>query len=375
MTEGNYKRDIEETDEELENLEGDPVNFWEMKQRELVTSTLDYNLRTIFDLIQSKTIDLSPEYQRRFRWDETRQSRLIESFLMNVPVPPIFLNEDKYGQYSVIDGKQRLQAIYEFFRGKLVLKNLYIFSDINGMTFDELPRPLQTVIGTRPTLRAVIILRQSDVDVKFEVFQRLNTGGVQLNPQEIRNSTYPGALNSMILDLSVNRKFHTLLGIKNKERSAIYQEMRDAELVLRYLTFRDTWETFSGGMKRSMDHFMALHSHTSKSEIDSMKKDFLDTLDVVEACFDNHAFQRWIPERKQWRQQVVAAIYDAEMFAARGLPVAKVLSKREKIITKLEGLFTDDEFRRAIEAQTNTPSYFRTRVRKMKALLENALED
>ena len=135
---------------------------------------------------------------------------------MNVPIPPIFLNEDTYGQYSVIDGKQRLTAISEFLRGRLRLRGLTIFSDINDLTFDELPSRLQTVIRTRPTLRAVIILRQSDEDIKFEVFRRLNTGGVTLNPQEIRNSTSPGPLNDLILELSENKLFHQLLGVKTQ---------------------------------------------------------------------------------------------------------------------------------------------------------------
>lgn len=136
---------------------------------------------------------------------------------MNVPVPPIFLNEDQYGQYSVIDGKQRLTAIHEFLKGHLELTGLEVFSDINGKTIDDLPSNLRQVLRTRPTLRATIILRQSDADVKFEVFQRLNTGGVRLNPQEIRNSTYPGPLNDLILRLSEDRRFHKLLGVTKKE--------------------------------------------------------------------------------------------------------------------------------------------------------------
>ena len=84
-------RDIEESDFQLDFVEGDPINFWEMKQRELVTSMVDYNLGTLTDLIQTQAINLSPAYQRRFRWDEVRQSKLIESFLMNVTVTPILL--------------------------------------------------------------------------------------------------------------------------------------------------------------------------------------------------------------------------------------------------------------------------------------------
>jgi len=192
------RRDIEESEEILNSHEPDSIEFWEKKQRELITSVVDYNLATLSDLVTTDVINLSPRYQRRFRWDQTRQSRLIESFLMNVPIPPIFLNEDAYGTYSVIDGKQRLITVTEFMRGRLVLQGLEVFSDINGLSFDRLPRTLRQVLRTRPTLRAIIILRQSDQDIKFEVFQRLNTGGVRLNPQEIRNSSYPGPLNNLL---------------------------------------------------------------------------------------------------------------------------------------------------------------------------------
>lgn len=254
-------------------------------------------------------------------------------------------------------------------RGRLRLKGLEIFSDINGKSYDNLPRDLQTVIRTRPTLRAVIILRQSDEDIKFEVFQRLNSGGVLINPQEIRNSTYPGPLNDLILELSVNKKFHALLGIKVKEKSTIYQEMRDAELVLRFLTLRDIWEDFSGGIKRSMDHYMVVHAHASLKEIEEARADFLDTLDIVEACFGENAFKRWQPDRNSWKQQVLAALYDAEMLACRGLEMKVLRAERDKIISKFKPLFIDKEFSKAITANTNTPSFLRIRTHKIKDIL------
>ena len=372
MAEEKYKIDIEETDDEID-LEEDPVEFWIKKQRELITSMVDYNLSTLVELINIQAIDLSPEYQRRFRWDETKQSRLIESFLMNVPVPPVFLNEDEYGKYSVIDGKQRLNALSEFFRGKLVLKNLKVFSDINGKTYYDLPIELQIVLKTRPTLRAIIILRQSDQDIKFVVFQRLNTGGATLNPQEIRNSTYPGPFNNLLLELSVNRRFHYLLGIKNKEQSKIYKEMRDVEFVLRYFTFRDSWEGFSGAMRRGMDEYMVRNEKMSSQSIEATRIDFLRTIDVVDACFGEYAFRRWIPEKGLWRKQVLASLYDAEMFACRGLDLKKVHSKQNKIIDHLKELFLDDEFKKSIDAATNAPGYFRTRILKVKDLLSQAI--
>jgi hypothetical protein len=363
------RQEIEEPNEVLDRVEGDPTDFWEKKQRDLVTSVVDYNLGTLSQLVVDGTIDLSPKYQRRFRWDKERQSLLIESFLMNVPVPPIFLNEDKYGQYSVIDGKQRLMAITDFFKGKLELTGLKVFSDINNKTFEDLPPRLQSVIKTRPTLRAIIILRQSDEDVKFEVFQRLNTGGVTLNPQEIRNSTYPGPLNDLILELSENRQFHRILGIKNKNRSLIYQEMRDAEFVLRFFTFRDIWQDFKGSMKRLMDKFMSEKQHISANDVEELRHDFLKTIEAVENSFGEYCFRRWLPDKNQWRGQVLASLYDAQMFGCRGINAQSAAEKQSPIISALKDLFTDTAFRGSINAATNNIGNFRTRVTKTKEMI------
>jgi len=166
----NYKNDIEDSDLSSDELS---VNFLDKKQREILTSTIDYNLESLSQLISKRVIDLAPKYQRRFRWDETRKSKLIESFLMNVPVPPIFLSEDDFGKYSVIDGKQRLSSINDFLTGKLNLSNLKVFGDLNGLNFFDLPIEFQYSLKIRATVRAVIILRQSDKDIKYEVFQRL----------------------------------------------------------------------------------------------------------------------------------------------------------------------------------------------------------
>jgi hypothetical protein len=368
-----YVQDIEEDEDVLDAPdETDPVAFWEQKQRDLVTSVLDYNLQTLAGLIQERNIDLSPRYQRRFRWDQKRQSQLIESFLMNVPVPPIFLNEDDLGKYSVIDGKQRLSAISAFMRGRLKLSGLKIFADINGLTFDDLPLNLQNVIQTRANLRAIIILRQSDPDVKFQVFQRLNTGGVRLNAQEIRNSAWPGAFNDLVLELSETQEFHRLLGIKVKERSGIYKEMRDAEFVLRYFAFRDTWSTFSGGMMRHMDSFMASQQNASDAWIQDARADFMETLTVVNAAFGDTAFKRWVPEKDAWRQQVLASLFDAQMFASRGRDATVLGRRRRRIVNATKRLFGDDEFRRAIDAATNTPRLFRSRIETMRGLLNDA---
>jgi len=362
-------RDIEEPEEILDALEPRALAFWEKKQRELITSVVDYNLETLASLIRDHAINLRPYYQRRFRWSPEKQSKLIESFLVNVPIPPVFLNEDAFGKYSVIDGAQRLGTVSSFLMGDLKLTGLEIFSDLNGQRFPDLPSDLQSILRTRPTLRAVILLRQSDKDLKIEVFQRLNTGGVRLNPQELRNSTYAGPLNDLILRLSENREFHSLLGIKDKNRSAIYLEMRDAELVLRFFAFKDHWERVSGGMKVQMDDFMDKKRNPPRSELSNLERDFTETLCFVGEVFGEHAFRRWQAQRGSWKKQVLAALYDAEMFACYSLKAKRPVRKPASFLREFQSLFLDKDFLKAINAATNQPSLFRMRIEAVQRLL------
>ena len=301
-----YRNDYEENDESADESQ---IDFLKKKQRELITSTIDYNLESLSQLIDKRTIDLAPKYQRRFRWDNKRKSKLIESFLMNVPIPPIFLNEDDFGEYSVIDGKQRLSSISEFLSGKLLLTDLEIFKDLNGLNFFDLPREFQNSLKIRATIRAIIILRQSDKDIKYEVFQRLNTGGVHLNAQEIRNSAFPGKLNDRIIDLSERKDFHRMLGVKSKTKSRLYQEMKDVELVLRFLALKDIWSKYSGGLKKILDSYMDENKNMEEKKVDSFANEFLETIEKVDIIFSsNGSFRRWLPESKKWKQQVSAPL-------------------------------------------------------------------
>jgi hypothetical protein len=373
MEEG--ERDVEELEEALDNYPSDdPVGFWEEKQRDLLTSAVDYNLSALSSLVRGKQIDLSPKYQRRNRWTAERKSKLIESFLMNVPIPPVFLNEDEYGRYSVIDGKQRLTAVNEFLVGRFALVGLEVFSELNDMHFEDLPGTLQTVLETRANLRAIIILRQSDPDIKYQVFQRLNTGGIKLNPQEIRNSAWPSELNNMILDESESREFHAALGIKEKSKSSVYREMRDAEFVLRFLTFHKDWDTFSGGMGRRLDEYMAENQGLPKAEVDELRESFRIAVRKSVAAFGDHVFRRWVPAPKSyWRKQVLAAAYDAEIFAVLDFDEQRLRENRELLVAGLVTLFEDPDFRRSVDSATNTPSYFRDRIKAVRAMIAEVL--
>lgn len=367
-----FKNDIEDNDQ---SEEISPVNFLNKKQRELLTSTIDYNLESLSNLIGKRVIDLAPKYQRRFRWDDIRKSRLIESFLMNVPVPPIFLNEDDFGKYSVIDGKQRLSSIHDFITGKLALKGLLVFKDLNDLNFFDLPIEFQNSLKIRATIRAIIILKQSDKDIKYEVFQRLNTGGVKLNAQEIRNSAFPGLFNDKILGLSEDKSFHKMLGIKSKTKSRIYQEMKDAELVLRFFALKDNFKEYGGGLKNILDNYLDTNQYMNEDEVLELEKEFKETLEIVLTVFGTEgSFRRWIPKSYKWKQQISAPIYDTQMFALYGKDKNEIIKNKENILEDFKKLFDKDAtFIESIESSTASPVRFQYRITKLEEILSKYL--
>ncbi|GAB2469347.1 hypothetical protein GCM10027030_00020 [Luteococcus sediminum] len=172
-----------------------------LSENGLVIQSNELALMNIHSLANGGSLDLSPKFQRRNRWDRDRKSRLIESFLINAPVPPVYLAEDRQGKYLAIDGKQRLTAIATYIDDGYPLSGLTFLEEFNDCRFSDLPNSVQLTLQMRP-LRTVIIMRQSQEWVKHEVFMRLNTGGQPLNNQELRNVAFAGELNDLLLELS-----------------------------------------------------------------------------------------------------------------------------------------------------------------------------
>src|SRR6185437_9230402 len=173
-----------------------------------------------------------PEYQRRHRWDDGRKSRLIESFLMNVPVPPIFLYEYDLARFEVMDGRQRLTALMDFYGSSLELTDLQYWPELNGRTYSTLPSSIRDGIDRR-YLSSIILLNETGATeeqaafLKKLVFERLNSGGVRLSGQETRNAVYNGPLNDLCLELSRTTELRAMLGTPLDVESVVNSD--DAE--------------------------------------------------------------------------------------------------------------------------------------------------
>lgn len=347
-------------------------NRFNSAQDSLVIQAADMSLETIAAMVDVEAIDVQPLYQRRDRWNLAAKSALIESFLLNIPVPPVYLAEENFGTYSVIDGKQRLTAIKQFMRNEFPLKNLDRFVELENLKFSQLPPDLQNALKIRPYVRVVTLLKQSDPELKYEVFTRLNTGGIALHPQEIRNAMYRGEFNDLLIELSASPFLRRSLKISSLNED-VYKTMADVEYVLRFFTMNETWFMFSGEYRKSMDLFMSAHRLDTKNALKKFESDFITSIQRCSEIWGECAFKRYDPETDVFRDQFLSAVYDAQMVAVAQLSednFQALIGKKARIIEKTKTLFTDKAFDSAIRLSTNTPSKVRYRIESVINLLE-----
>lgn len=219
-------------------------------ERRLVTQPYDYSVdQLVAHVEKGKILLIDVPYQREYVWDDAKASRLIESLLLNVPIPVCYFAENEDGTWEVVDGLQRSQSIVRFFHGEFPLKGLLVIPEYNGLTFKDLPSRDQRRIESR-TLRFVVVTNESHPDIKFDVFERLNTGAVKLTPQELRNCIYRGTFNDGLADLTKNADFRTALGRDKDSRK------RDEELVLRFLALVSDLPGYKPPLTQYLNEYM-----------------------------------------------------------------------------------------------------------------------
>lgn len=336
-------------------------------QDSLVLQQADLSLKSISDMVESGAIDINPKYQRRKRWTSKKESDLIESFILNIPVPPIYLAEDEYGTYSVIDGKQRITAIHNFLTGKLKLENIEKFREIDGFYFQDLPNNIKNALSIRPYLRVVTLLKQSDKNLKYEVFLRLNKAGVPLNSQEIRNVAFRGEFNNLLLKLSENNDFRNIL--KSNEDSKIYKEMIDVQFVLRFFTIKEKWKNFPNNMDVAMDDFMKSNYQKNQQQINKLESDFNRALNACLRIWEDKTFLK-----PNGTKQVLQGFYDIQMVCLsllNDVELSKAIDNKEKVQELLENeVNTNDKFSKALTQFTSNSKNVEYRIETFLTLLK-----
>lgn len=350
--------------EKQENL----VEWYREQQESLKIDVVDQGLATLVGMVGRGSIDVSPHFQRRDRWDQVRQSRLIESFLRNIPVPPVYLAEDRMrpGRYAVIDGKQRLTAVWMYFTDKFRLSGIEYQPKLNGLYFSDLPDGLQDALGMK-TMRVTTLVHGSNVRAQHEVFIRLNTGGETLNAQEIRNVAYSGPLNDAVYRMAENEFLRKRFKIDEKKDSKAYQTMVDAEYVLRFFALSESWRSFKGSYQEALDGFMDKNRFADDRNIERLCKSFESAIQTVERIWGEEAFMR--PGRKQ----SLAGMYDAQMLAVHALGRERCRSAEQHADSVRDALIKrfkeDPKFEDSVRVATNTPEKLQYRVSVVMEIL------
>ena len=357
---------------------------------QIIVQRNDFFLPNLIDMLKThKTLSVSPYYQRRARWDTTRKSRLIESFLVNIPVPPVFLYENEFARYEVMDGQQRVTAILEYFENQYALRGLKVLTSLIGKRFHDLPREVRAGLERR-SLPAIILLKESTpsnetaILLRRQVFERLNTGGIRLNAQEVRNSAYSGSFNNLLLELSRHHLFTTMWDIpplepdENTEpseklrKNILFRQMRDVELVLRVFALLDP-KDIGGGMRSTLDNAMEKYSKCSESELRQLKTQFLDSLTLAHAIGGDGSFCLPAPRSKK-RGRPSPTLFDGIMVALmRKLNQADLIKLyAEQINQLLQTELGEYKFYSLVAGRANTKEATLNRSKHIERLIDSA---
>lgn len=362
----------------------DEVSFEEDKQsepnivendsgkRRIITTASDPTVKGLYDRYKEGDLLLQPDFQRYFVWDGTKSSRLVESLLLDVPLPIIYLAEEADGGESVIDGQQRLTSLFDFLDGKFALTGLEVRHDLNSHRFADLDKLSQGKIR-KAAIRAITFQKDSDEDLKFQIFERLNTGSVALNDQELRNCVYRGDYNRLLRELAEDKDFMYLLGIQQPEK-----RMRDVELVLRFAAFyHATYLKYRPPVRRFLNEDMKRFQKISPEDADDLRNAFRNSVQIIHSLLGKNAFKRFYRGTEKhpngyWEQKKFnASLYDIQMYGFTDYSKNQIYPHLDSIREALISLMTEDsDFIRAIEISTSSATSVRTRFDKWRQNLE-----
>lgn len=268
----------------------DKIQLLELKLEEtrnsLSTDRLDMSFGEIMSMYEREEIIIDPDFQRLFRWDTYQKTRFIESILIGIPIPPIFVAEDKYGRWELVDGLQRISTIFSFFgtlrsmpdKNNWILCKGDIASDLENLACKDLPLKFQLNIK-RASCRIEIIKWNSVFDMRYELFNRLNTGGSELTDQEIRNAIFRGVskdFNSFLRRCSENVDFVNLIQPTERQMEQLYMD----ELVLRFCALTDLRDELSENISQHMTNYMRVAVANSEN-IPNLENSFDEVVRIL----------------------------------------------------------------------------------------------
>lgn len=363
---------LKNEEEELES--GEYESIPKVKRR-VVTKKADPEIRAICERVDNGRLVVSPEFQRSYVWAKRLKikSRLIESVLLDIPIPIIYTSETEDGKEEVIDGQQRILTFHAFRNNKFSLKGLTILTELNGKKYSELPDEFKDNFLDRE-VTVVKILSESQKDIKFEIFVRLNRGSVKLNEQELRNCIYRGSFNNLLKELRENKDFLSLQRLGKP-----HNRMIDAERTLRFFAFCDNGErNYKSPLKKFLNDYMEKKRYITDTELEKKKRLFKKCIELCQQVFGELSFRRYYlgDEDTYGRidKKINEGLMDVQLYGFMEYEKRDIIGKEQVIRDAFIDLITaDKEMIESIEKSTYGVPQVKLRTEKWFKVLRKVI--
>lgn len=348
---------IDDEDDEIRNIPPE--------QRRLHTEAADLTVGSLHQLMANGKVEV-PEFQRSYVWSRTQASRLIESLMIQCPIPVIYFSQANDNKLVVIDGNQRLMSVKLFINDGFPLQGLTTYPELNGYSWHQMDPRFRDHIVNR-TIRCITILKETHPQIKFDVFERLNTGSVKLNAQELRHGINHGPLMRALDRITKNAVWQRLSGIKLDKR------MKSAELALRFFALRSARRSYSKPLSGFLDKFSADYRNIEIDRVDLWVDDFIRTAESAEYYFGRNAFKQ-ISEGGVSAGNFNSAIFDAQMLGLAETTNNRVQMRQIDPAAAQHAfamLLQDKDFLSSIQRATSDEGAVRTRINRSIAMFNS----
>jgi hypothetical protein len=330
------------------------------------------NVDLLLKRIARNELDLSPGFQRKGGiWTEEAQSKLIESILIRIPIPNIYVDATDDDHWLIVDGLQRLTALKRFACGKLRLRGLEFLTDLNGQTYNDLPpRFRRRILETQIFVHA--IQEGTPPKVKFNIFKRINTGGLPLSAQEIRHALYQGKATEFLVRMAGSREFLRAVdnGISDKRMAA-------QECVLRFAAF--TLTPYTAYRTSDLDGFLneAMEKTNSlpDTQIEQLQSQFLRVMEAAREIFGGDAFRKRYT-RQHGRYPINKALFEAWSVNLGELSQEQrqvLIQKKERLIERFMALMDERDFDEAVSQGTGDVRKVKRRFKGIERVIQEVL--
>jgi Protein of unknown function DUF262 len=355
--------------EEIEGLGGDEDSGW--GDYPLDTLLIRHEQRTVHDVVRridQGSFVMAPDFQRAFIWDIDKQSKLIESVLMRIPLPVFYLAEDAAGRMIVVDGLQRLSTFARFIKNDLRLK-LPNQQELHKKKFEDLSPKLKNRIEDCNLVLYIVDAKVPE-RARLDIFERVNSG-VPLTRQQMRNSLYMGPATTFLREEASTELFRQATG-----RSLQSATMRDREFVNRFCAFHlldlDSYsnkDEMDGFLGRSLEYMNQL----PQQQLAALSTDFRNSLRNNFAVFGEHSFRKHRPGQER-RGVLNASLWDIMSTGLSKIPEEVVLERKDKLLSCFYALMDDEPFIRAITYGPNSANQVRHRFEVMRRILTEVFD-